>query len=156
MTLDLKIGNGITEAEFLTRFPDPYCVRALTPWEAHRRGLDHRCQYWEFVSKFRFLSKFGWITIPAGFVTDFASIPGPARGIIDDDKPTILFGSGPHDRLFAVPFTDDGRELTFRECNEVLAEAMWFCGSCKAERSVVFACVQTGGRPIWNRLRREN
>ena len=151
MSTELILHNNISEADFLARFPDPYCVKALIPWEAHRAGLNHKIQQWRFTSNFRYYSdRFGWITIPAGTVTDFASIPRFARSIIDDDSPTILFGSAPHDRLFAVPFTDSGRELTLREVNQVLLEAMWYCGAGRAERAAVFAAVQSGGAVIWN------
>lgn len=153
----MKLGNGIAESDFLKRFPLTYKVRALTPWQAAKRGVDHAIQHWEFLSDFVFVSdKFGAITVPTGFVTDFASIPRAARSLIDDDSPTILYGSAPHDKLFSYPFNDAGRELSLNEVNSVLTEAMYWCGASRIERALVYSAVSTGGALIWRKLRKED
>ena len=153
----MKLRNNISEQQFQQRFPLPFIVRALTPWEAARKRLDPGTQHWEFAADFVYVSdKFGAVTVPKGFVTDFASIPSAAKAVIDDDAPTILFASAPHDKLFAYPYSDSGRQLTLREVNALMAEAMYYCGSGALERLAVRTAVATGGALIWRRMRRQN
>lgn len=147
----LVLHNGVTEQEWLKRFPSAYCVFALTPWEAHRLGLDPKIQWWQFLRDFIYVSdRYGRITIPIGFITDFGSVPRGLRSIVDDNGPTMLFGSAPHDRLFEQQGkTDSGRILTFEECNIALAEAQWWCGANTWERNAVMTAVTAGGWGAW-------
>ena len=150
------MGHCVTSPEFRARFPLPFVVRALTLFEVQSGKLDTSKQHWQFVEDFSYVSdKFGSITVPKGFITDFASIPRFALGIIDDDSPTILFASAPHDKLFSCPYTDAGRKLSFSQCNEVLTEAMRWCGASWLERSIVAAAVSTGGALTWRTLRKK-
>ncbi len=144
----LVLHNGITEEAYLKRFPRPYQVEALTPWQAQRLGMDPEIQLWTYLDDFVYNSdRFGAVTSKKGKITDFGSIPSKFRGIIDDNSPTILRPSGPHDELFGNGgVTDSGRILTFRECNELMAEAMWWCGARRAQVMVVFDSLMIGGR----------
>ena len=133
------------ESAFLAHFPLPFCVTALTPLESPTSSQ------WRYLSPFAYVSdKFGRIDIPAGFRTDFASIPHALHGIIDDDDPAILFPSGPHDWLFSNGGdTGNGRILTFSESNEVLTEAMFWCGASSELRAIVFQTVELFGKSHW-------
>ncbi len=148
------LNNHITEENFLKAFPRPYMVRALQPWEADRAGLTQDRTWWKFVQSFTFLSdKWGQITQAAGNITDFASVPQVLRNIYDDDSPIMLFPSAGHDLLFQQ--RPDGtrgwlgnRQLTLHQVNEVLTEAMWYCGATATARRQVFEAVTIGNFSI--------
>jgi hypothetical protein len=156
--------NNITKIEFEYRFPNKFKVRSLTGFEtmdtATRLGwhFDSNVTLWEYIEPFVFESKdWGRIEIPAGFITDFASVPGFLHSIYDDDSPTLLYPSAPHDLLF-TPAKDrkdlsdkpsdscgwltDGRQLTLEQCNKVLVDAMWYCGADDFARAEVYGAVQ--------------
>lgn len=147
--------NNITEELFLSRFPLPYDVRALTPWECYRQGLTLDRTWWLFQSAFTFISdNWGEIIIPKGFITDFASVPPALRSLYDDDGPILLYPSAPHDLVFK-PRADgsrgwlpDGRRLTLRQANELLTEAMWYCGASQRDRANVFMAVEIGNQDV--------
>lgn len=168
------IENGIPETAFKARFPLPYCTQALTPWEAQERGLDWTVQQWVFTAPFIYVSdKFGEIYIPCGFTTDGASVPLKLQSIIGRTDRRILFPSAAHDWLYCQcgltgqPLDErtatllDGqgllepnqltRRLTFDQVNEVLTEAMYYCGADAVLRAEVKFAVQNGGKTIWNR-----
>lgn len=149
----LVLHNGITEEEFLKRFPSAYCVFALTPWEADRLGLNPDVVWWQFLRDFVYNSdKFGRVTMKRGVITDFGSIPPGLRGIMDDNSVTMLFGSAPHDKTFSDQGKiDSGRVLTFTECNELLREAQYYCGAGAVERWAVFRALQFGGGFAWRK-----
>ncbi len=147
---------SVSEAEFLRRFPDLYRVRALTLYDAIRKGWKPDRTYWEFLAPFQFVSPtWGAIVIPKGFHTDFASVPPSLHSVIDDDSPIILFPSAPHDFLFTKRASDgtrgwlpNGKQLTLTETNRVLTEAMSFCGADKLTQGVVFAAVQLANASV--------
>lgn len=148
----LVLRNGITQAMFLQHFPLPFVVRALTPWEARDKGLDWSRTWWEFVKPFAYVSdRFGRVDIAEGTITDFASSPSQLKSVVDDDSPTILFASAPHDKAFeAGGVLPSGREITFSEANELLTEAMYYCGSEASERAVVRLIVERFGGEHWS------
>src|SRR3954465_10455269 len=141
---------SLSEADFLKHFPKPYCVRAITIYEAMRNGWPTDRSYWEFIQPFQYVSpKWGPIEIANGFVTDFASVPPSLHSVIDDDSPIILFPSAPHDFLFTKHPSDgtrgwlaNGKQLTLNEVNHILSEAMSFCGANLLSQKVVFAAVE--------------
>jgi hypothetical protein len=171
--MDLILPNTIDEATFQARFPLPYCTRALTPWEARRVGLDWTVQQWIFTAPFIYNSdRFGPINIPTGFTTDAASVPPRLQSVIGRTDPRILGPSAPHDWLFTRNgltdqpldqetmdlLADQGlleaqqtcRRLTFEQTNELLVEAMWYCGADEEIRAAVYEAVQIGGKATWN------
>jgi hypothetical protein len=169
----LTLSNGVSEESYNAHFPEPYNVKALTPWEAKELGLDPSVQQWIFLSEFKYISdKFGEILIPKDFTTDFASVPARLQSIISSCSPLILRPSAPHDWLY----TENGlttqlydpktlellqaqgllypgqtyRRLTFEQVNELLCEAMFYCGAGPAIRAAVYEAVQIGGKSTWN------
>jgi hypothetical protein len=147
---------SVSEAEFKKRFPLAYKVRAVTIYEAARQGWVTDRSYWQFLAAFRYVSpKWGPINIPKGFYTDFASVPPMLHSIIDDDSPIILFPSAPHDFLFTKRDSDGTRgwisktkQLTLTQVNEVLTEAMSFCGANFLTRQLVFNAVELANEGI--------
>ncbi len=151
----MMLYNGITEAAFMRAFPRPYVVRALNLWEAERLGLKLDRTWWKFVQAFTFISdKWGPITQAEGNITDFASVPLRLRSIFDDDSPVMLYPSASHDLLFQ-PRPDgtrgwlaDGRQLSLHQVNDVMTEAMWYCGASDAERRHVFEGLMLGNLDV--------
>jgi uncharacterized protein DUF1353 len=148
---------GAPEAVFLTHFPLPYKVQAVTIYEAKRKGWPTDRSYWQFLDPFRYVSaKWGPINIPTGSYTDFASVPPSIHSIIDDDSPIILFPSAPHDFLFTKRsdknntrgWVNDQKQLTLTQVNHVLTEAMAICGANLLTQNVVFAAVELANQPI--------
>jgi hypothetical protein len=152
----LAFKPGVPEADFLKHFPLPYCVQAVTIYEAEKMGWATDRSYWQFMDAFQYLSsKWGAIDIPKGFYTDFASVPPRMHSIIDDDSPIILFPSAPHDFLFSKRKTDgtrgwlpNGKQLTLTQVNQVLTEAMALCGADLLTRGLVFSAVELANEGI--------
>lgn len=150
---ELILRNGATEAVFKARFPLPYVVRAMTPWEAVAAGLNPEVQQWVFEQPFIYESDaYGRIYIDAGRTTDFASIPRAFQNCLQNDAPVILLASAPHDKLFETlgEIYPGGPVLTFGECNAVLTEAMYYLGATEFQRSAVYSAVSIFGKGIWN------
>jgi len=151
----LTLENGITEELFLSRFPYRFHVRALNVFQAAREGLSADRTWWRYTQVFAFISdKWGRIMIPDGFITDFSSVPPILRSFYDDDSPTMLYPSGPHDLVF-LPRADgtrgwlpDGRRLTLRQANELFTEAMYYCGASDRDRRHVFEGLMLGNLGI--------
>src|SRR5436190_1554186 len=137
---------SVPETEFKKRFPLPYRVESVSMYEAERRHWNTDRSYWQFLEKFQYVSpQWGTIEIPKGFYTDFASVPPQLHSIIDDDSPIILLPSAPHDFLFTR--RDEKKctrgwigdtQLSLTEVNQVLTEAMSFCGEDEWMRDAVF------------------
>lgn len=87
----------------------------------------------------------GTITVPASFVTDFASIPRAAWSILDPEDPVILFPSVVHDYLYFAGETAGTRE----QADGVLREAMEICGASAWQREAVFRAVRWFGASHW-------
>jgi hypothetical protein len=151
---------GVTEAEFRTRFPRPFKVRAIDLHEARTLGYPTDRTYWNYLEPFEYVSpKWGSILIPQGFPTDFASVPPQLHSFYDDDSPILLYPSAPHDFLFTKRATDgtrgwlaNGKQLTLHQVNEVLTEAMQICGANAWARSQVFLAVELANHGIRNEI----
>src|SRR6266480_6151866 len=55
-TAPLRFTPGVSEAEFLKRFPSPYKVQAVTVYEAAKRGWATDRSYWRFLNPFQYVS----------------------------------------------------------------------------------------------------
>jgi hypothetical protein len=99
------------------------------------------------------------ITVPAGFVTDLASIPRLVSGLLPPDGPWAK-GAVIHDFLYATAGTGvfGGKRWITRpanysrkEADDVFAEAMKVLGVPAWRRSVIHAAVRLGGQKGWGR-----
>jgi hypothetical protein len=146
------------------QFPYPLMLRVVPRWELysatrfhlirkrpHSYGLRARLfnskrQLYELTAPFSFLStEIGAIVVPAGFWTDFGSVPALTKNVVDDDDPDLLFGSLPHDDLYnrkgQLP---DGRKITRLQADRMLREAMLACGSPSLKANIVYNAVRIG------------
>lgn len=80
------------------------------------------------------------VSVPAGFVTDFASIPKFLWNLL---PPVGSYGKAAviHDRLYRTPSL-----ATRAQADRVLLEAMTFLGTAWYVRYVIYAGVRVGGR----------
>ena len=93
--------------------------------------------------------------VPAGFVTDFASVPrifwrliGPPTGYGRDaayGKAAVI-----HDFLYFTPGT-----RSRQDCDDVFLEAMTDLGVSKARRTLMHLAVRVGGGWPWRRYRQQ-
>ena len=126
-----------------TRLP----LNSLPPWEC-KDGV----QLYEVAGDFSYQSeKLGRIiTVPAGLVTDFASIPRPVWNVIDPEDPRIGWASVIHDYLYSHQGTlPDGFTYTREQADAVLREAMEVCGCESILRNIVYDAVELGGASHW-------
>lgn len=130
-------------------FPLPLHTRSWFPWEVAGSGASG--QQYTLDADFVFISaRWGRITVPAGFVTDLASIPRAAWRYIAPTDPCIEMPSVVHDFLYAHQ-GDIGLTpaLTREECDDVLIEAMTLCGARWDQRAAVKAAVNLFGGSHW-------
>lgn len=88
------------------------------------------------------------ITVPIGFLTDFASIPRFARVIIPKlgryNKAAVI-----HDAIYKDIFP--GRRFTRKEADICFLEGMTELGVVKWKRWVMWAAVRVGGYFAWQK-----
>lgn len=132
----------------MNRFPTELANVALSPAECAEQG---GVALYKVTADFPYLSDaFGQITVPAGLITDFASIPRAALWYVKDDDPCILYPSVVHDWLYTMRGVLPGRAaLTRAECDAVLREAMIYCGARADQSATVYAAVRMFGGRHW-------
>lgn len=112
------------------------------------------CQ-WRVMSAFAYKPKVGpAVLVPAGFITDFASVPrvfwrliGPPTGYgarAAYGKAAVL-----HDFLYTHPGPRDRKA-----CDAFFLEAMTAAGVSPLRRHLMWAAVRIGGWAPWNRYRK--
>lgn len=89
-----------------------------------------------------------YILVPAGFITDLASIPAPMRGILNTNgrsrKPAVL-----HDYLYRTG------KLTRKAADQLFLTALICEGVISIGRGLYYLGVRAGGWIPWNRYRRQ-
>jgi hypothetical protein len=93
---------------------------------------------------------FGRITVPAGFKTDFASIPRFAWRYIDPEDPCILYASVVHDYLYSLAGKIGEVQFTRDLADRVLREAMELSGARADQRAIVYKLVSWFGGSHWD------
>jgi hypothetical protein len=132
-------------------FPVPLELRALSAWELKSMGSDR--QLYQLSRAFIYVDRDGMrIDVPAGFKTDFASIPRWVWSYISPEDPVILFASVIHDFLYTRK-GDLGPEsrvaFNRQQADEVLRQAMLVCGARATQAWVVYNAVRLGGGSHW-------
>jgi len=126
----------------MERFPDEMITRKLNGYE------------WEVLQRFRYRSaRLGWIEVPAGFVTDLASVPPCFRGMIsrdgDQTKPAVI-----HDFLYTRDSLGAFPDITRRDADRVFGEALAVRGVAAWKRLMMVAAVRVGGWVSFRRVGR--
>lgn len=96
-----------------------------------------------------------FVSVPAGFLTDFASIPRVLWPVL---PPTGKYGKAAviHDKLYqeAIIHTQGGtRSCNRGEADGILKEAMEVLGVGRMARWTIYAGVRSGGWLSWKRYR---
>lgn len=132
-------------------FPDSPVLRDLPRPEILERRLP--LKWWgEHFRPLPFCSSFTGIRqIPAGTLTDGASIPRLAWMVLSNTDPDILLPSYPHDYLYSLQGVLPDRRLTRMECDLVLRELMLAIGAPSWKAEAVYAAVRAFGRAAWER-----
>lgn len=101
-----------------------------------------------------------WVDVPAGFVTDFGSIPRPLwslPGLSPFGKYRRAYAV--HDKLYVAPVLRIGnlrvRVIDRDEADHILLEALEVLGANWLVRRTIWAGVRTGGWVAWNRHRQQ-
>lgn len=118
------------------QFPQRPQVEAYLPWE-EKSGL------WIFTKDFTYESRFGAGIIFAGTETDFGSIPGWLRGVVDDDDPKALCPFLRHDDRYST------RRLSRADADQELYEGMRDCGAGAVKAWIVYRAVRAFGDSHW-------
>lgn len=110
----------------------------------------------KLLRRLKFKTLDGWlIEVPAGFETDFASIPRllwtviPPRGRFN--RPAIV-----HDFLYQYAPSDPRtkQSCTRERADQILREACENCDDRVTQRSAIYAGVRLGGWVPWRRYRK--
>lgn len=134
----------------MSAFRSPLLLRALSAEECRKAGSPN-VGLFELAEDFHYQSDLlGAITVPAGYVSDFASIPGPAQWYVDNDAPCIAYGSIVHDYLYSAQGSVGGAQFTREQADKVLREAMLLCGASAMQAWVVFQAVRKFGGSHWS------
>lgn len=106
----------------------------------------------QLISPFR-----GWINgnefeVPAGFVTDFASVPHFVEAIISNSDPDILRPSILHDWLCQGRGAPDRSVFSFSraEVCAIFREAMFYCGATRFRAWAAWAGVTLWSLHNWS------
>lgn len=111
---------------------DPLDVRALND------GKD-----WELLHEFRYVTKSGIsIYVPAGFITDFASIPRAAWWLIGSPATGLYRKAAvPHDWIYRTADVN----ITRKEADNILLEIMVLRGVTLWRRRAIYTAVRLFG-----------
>lgn len=131
------------------RFDSTLSLLALPP--AQLAAMRSGKQLFTLLEPLAYVSPtFGAIVVPAGTVSDFASVPGIVKGYLDDDAPAILYASIVHDYLYGVGGAlPDGRTFTRQQADAILREAMIASGARTTQAALVYAAVRAFGWRNW-------
>lgn len=103
---------------------------------------------WQLDRDFRYITHgMELVTVQCGFVTDFASVPKPAR-IFYESWGSYGYASVIHDWLYSGGRVG-GRKLTRRQADQVFYEAMIDSGVPDLRAFVLWLAVRIGGWRTW-------
>lgn len=132
----------MTETELVKFIDEPLDLRWIN-------GRD-----WTVLSEFDYHTPDGYyVQVPAGFVTDFASIPRVLWNIL---PPTGPYGKAAvlHDFMYRTGlWTPFGPACNRGEADGVLRDGMKDLGVGRRDRWAVYAGVRAGGWISWRRYR---
>lgn len=121
---------------------------ALTPLEVRDQGSS--AGLYRLTRDFLCLvPALGWIVVPEGFETDWASIPAAALTWMDDDSPEILYPSIVHDYIYSTKGKFEGFTLTREQADDLLRDSMIACGSSRTRAWLVHKAVRLAGGRHW-------
>lgn len=128
-------------------FPVALRLRVLSPTELYHRGS--KVQLYEVEAPFTVACRgMPEASVPAGFITDFASIPRLVWNIISPEDPIILMASVGHDHDYSIGVD---REVADRRMRQAMLDA----GAPAWKAWLVYQCVHRFGASHWNAAKGE-
>jgi hypothetical protein len=128
----------------VTAFLSRLRVDILPPNEVNGRQIYVLAE--DFVVDSNIIGRF---TVPAGFRTDFASIPRVLWRALDPEDPCILFPSVAHDFIYSVLGIIDERTFSRDHADRVLEELMAISGASLFQRKAAYKAVSWFGGSHW-------
>lgn len=141
---------AITKSGWLSDFSQNHSLSSFTT-ALIVKPLDDGL-YWEIVEPFDYdIGDLGGekLTVPAGFITDFASVPRIFWNIF---PPWGMYGKAAvlHDWLYHVQI------YTRRKCDQIFLEAMEVLKVPRLKRWTIYLVVRSGGWSAWNQHKVKN
>jgi hypothetical protein len=123
-------------------------VHPLTPEELIKEFGSRRKQYYRTFAPITFRSArfMVEIAVPAGFLTDLASVPAYLRSIVDNDDPGVLLPAIVHDYVCRCEGRVAGGPFSRREADDMMLEGMEVCGLPTTKRRLVYFAIRFGSR----------
>lgn len=109
---------------------------------------------WRLEDDFTYYTQYGKLVVPAGFETDFASVP-PLPLSYTLLKNASVVAAAAHDYLYQTGQVA-GRPITRRQADRIMAEIMVDEGVRGWKRFLISAGLRLGGWWVWRRYRRED
>ena len=105
----------------------------------------HEGGFWRLITPFTYRSALlGKIVVPAGFITDLASVPWFARWYVSRDgnhtRAAVI-----HDYLYARSSEASFPDISRRTADRVFLEALRVCGLRPTLARVLYSAVRIGG-----------
>lgn len=120
-------------------FPDPVILEDA--------GIIRNTRVFRLGHRFRYLSSLGVIEVPAGFLTDGASIPRPFWAVLDPLGPYFQ-AAIVHDYLYS----GENHRFTRRSADLIFKEAMFNSGLDWVRREMIFRAVRAFGAASYRGL----
>lgn len=131
------------------KYPSPLLLRCLTPQEC--RDLASGIGLFELTADFTLSwPEIGLLTVPAGTISDFASVPALVHAYIDRDDPCIAFPAIAHDWLYGLAGQyAPGSWLTRQQVDYGLGQGMRDCGARPDQVFLAVRAVRLFGGSHW-------
>lgn len=132
-------------------FPENPVVEELGPDDIAKLQLPDT--YWcRFIQPFKVWSPLtGDIEVPAGFMSDGASVPDALWNLISDTAPYILFAGYGHDFIFSLNgILPSGIVLDRGQCNQCIGYWMGVLGADVARIDAVEIGLAIGSKKYWD------
>ncbi len=97
------------------------------------------------LDDFRYISSYGVIKVPKGFISDGASIPRPFWTIFSPFNGDYFEAALVHDFLYSRASDYDYSFITRAEADEIFKEAMFNLGVGWFTRGTIYSAVRLGG-----------
>ena len=106
---------------------------------------------WALISPLRYTMRMGYeIVVPAGFITDLASIPRAFRGVFSVNGRSRM-AAVLHDWLYCSQSSGARPRFSRAECDAIFYEALAACDVGLIERNAMWLGVRAGGWLYWGR-----
>ena len=89
------------------------------------------------------------ITVPAGFVTDFGSVPTALEWVVSGEDNHLVLPSIVHDWIYQNRGEIPEGSFTRKQADQMLLEGMRLRGAGWWKRNAVYLAVRLGGGKTW-------